>query len=94
MKAVLAVYNKDGDGKEKKKMVMVDTDTAKFVCDRKNVCGFVMEKIYMTPSGVLFIQDTIEKILRMPKNEEGLKEWIGQHDYKAYLKFFGAVEEG
>ena len=82
------------DGKPEEQKRIFDTTKAKKVCTVKNSFKYEIETIYLSNSGMLFIQDTATTKLRLPSNQEDLKKWIGENEPDKYIKFFGEVEEG
>lgn len=92
MKAVLT-YSTMIDGKSVDYTRIFNTTKAKKICDVKNTFGYVMQEIYITEKGILFLLNVNQKSLEVADQEQ-CKKWIGEHEPDKYIKFFGEVEEG
>ena len=93
MRAVLPVSKKNPDGSSTEDMLLFDTETATELCSVLNEYGNEVEKIYLSPGGILFKEDMNRKGKLQVGNQEAVKKYIGQHYPEVYEKTFGKVKE-
>lgn len=66
-KAILRYQNKIDDKPGHR--IMCDTETAVFLCDLKNINDYTIGKIYLSDTGILFIEDN--KNIYLPDSYKG-----------------------
>lgn len=69
------------------KGLLYDTDTSENIY----LDEMTNRRIFKTAKGNYFLMYPNGEII--PKTEEEVKEYIGQHDVKKYVEIFGKVEE-
>ncbi len=94
MKAILTMIKQNGNKTENERLLF-DTEKSKEICEVKNVHGFVVEKIYLSPGGIIFSK-IFSKITNQEKlkvqDQELAKEYIAEHHPETYIEIFGEVK--
>lgn len=93
MKAILPVTTQDADGKSNEEMLLFDTEKATKLCDVINAFGFKVQTIYLSPGGILFLQDNNSKESLEVGDQRSLRKYIGEHYPDVYQKHFGKAKE-
>ncbi len=93
MRAVLPVSKKNQDGSSTEEMLLFDTETATELCSVFNAYGNEVEKIFISPGGILFSQDTNRDKELKVENQDATRKYIGQNHPEVYEKVFGKVKE-
>lgn len=90
MKAILTMIKQNGN-KTVKERLLFDTEKSKEICEVKNVHGFVVEKIYISPGGIIFSKMTNQEKLKV-QDQELAKEYIAENHPETYIEIFGEVK--
>ncbi len=93
MRAVLPVSKKNQDGSSTEEMLLFDTETATELCGVLNAYGNVVEKIFISPGGILFSQDTDKNGELKVENQDTARKYIGKNYPEVYEKAFGKAKE-
>ena len=93
MRAVLPGSKKNQDGSSTEEMLLFDTEKATELCSVLNVYGNELEKIFLSPSGILFSQDTKGEGELKVENQDTTRKYIGKNYPEVYEKAFGKVKE-
>ena len=90
MKAILTMIKQNGNKTENERLLF-DTEKSKEICEVKNVHGFVVEKIYLSPGGIIFSKITNQEKLKV-QDQELAKEYIAEHHPETYIEILGEVK--
>ena len=92
MKAILT-YTTMIDDKLVEQTRLFDTATAKKICDVRNSFKNIVQGLYITKKGTIFVHNISKNTLEVVDQKKA-REWIGEHEPNKYIKLFGEVEEG
>lgn len=91
MKAILTVMQKDKN-KIIEESLLFDTEKGRKICDIKNSFNVIVQELYLSLGGILFIKNKRSGKLEVPDQDKA-KKYVGENHPETYMKFFEEVRE-